>query len=160
MWITLFKFLLLWEYSEHITGLFMHWHRSQLHHQYNSCWLSLLMTLIVSQVHGTCSLMPGKWKQDSLRLSLMLFLWESLPPSSWTLLLGWELTMNYASRAAILASALVSFEAYLMPSFSCYFLTCIYYSFIMEFQTALGYFLHYTFPMMAATFLNFPFWWP
>ena len=56
--------------------------------------------------------------------------------------MGWEFILSWASRAAILASALVSSAAGLMPCCSCNFLTCICCSLDMEFQSALVYFLN------------------
>ena len=62
---------------------------------------------------------------------------------------GWELIQSLTSRAAILA--LVCFAVGLMPCYLHSFLTYICCSLVIEFQTSLGYFLHSTFPINAAT---------
>ena len=56
-----------------------------------------------------------------------------------------------ASRAAILASLLVCFTAELMPYGSQSLQTCICFFLVIEFQTALWYFLHSTFSVKTAT---------
>ena len=101
---------------------------------------------------GSLCFAPNSW-QVTTKFSLFLPRFRSLGVTPSFFLtspsLNWEAILSLASRAEILSSVLVCHMAGLMPCCSQSFLSCICCSLVMEFQTALGYFLHSTFPIKA-----------
>ena len=112
----------------------------QTHHGH-----TLLMTLGDSQVVCICQLLPSKstlgdfrsYPTTSLRDSPSFF---TISPSS-----GQELLLSWASSAEIQHSVLCCLAVSLMPCYSCSFLSWIWCSLDMEFQTDSEHFLDFIF---------------